>query len=149
MKRRELLTTMGAGAAGLLMSGSARAADADHQGHEEIDHEHLKTIGQCAMICNAAAHHCLEQLRKEDVKHRELHADSHEMTMDCQTFCVQVATLMMRHSPLAKYAHQSCADACRDSAAVCDKHESEIMKKCAEACRACEKVCRECCAKPA
>jgi len=145
MKRRELLATAGVGAAGLLLSGAARAAG-DDAPDKEVDHEHLKKIGECAMICNAAAHHCLGQLKKEGVKHRDLHANAHEMTMDCQTFCVQVATLMMRHSPLAKYAHAACADACRDCAAACDKLDADIMKKCAEVCRACEEVCRACCA---
>lgn len=144
MERRELLAMMGAGAAGLLMSGSTRAAGADDA--MEIDHEHLKKIGECAIVCNMAAHHCLEMLKKEgDDAYRAMHTKSHEMTMDCQTFCVQAATLMARHSPLAMYAHQACADACRDCAAACEKGEGEVMKKCAEVCRACEEACRACC----
>ena len=144
MKRRELLAMTGVGAAGLLVGGSARSADADDA--HEVDREHLKKIGECAIVCNMAAHHCLEMLKKEGgAEHRATHAKSHEMTMDCQTFCVQAATLMARHSPLAKYAHQACADACRDCAAACEKGEGEIMKKCAEVCRACEEACRACC----
>lgn len=143
MKRRELLTMTGVGAAGLLIGASARAADADDA--HEVDREHLKKIGECAIVCNMAAHHCLEMLKKEGTNHRATHAKAHEMTMDCQTFCVQAATLMARSSPLAMYAHQACADACRDCAAACDKVEGEVMKKCAEVCRACEEACRACC----
>jgi hypothetical protein len=149
MERRELLAMLGAGAAGLLMSGSAEAAVGDSDEEKQAHHEHLQAMGECALVCNATAHHCLEQLKKEGSENREVHAKAHEMTMDCQTFCVQSATLMARHSPLAMYAHAACADACRDCAAACDKGQDEVMKKCAEVCRACEKACRACCAKAA
>ena len=146
MKRRELLAMTGVGAAGLLISGTSRAADVDDD--HEVDHEHLKKIGQCALVCNMAANHCLEMLKKEgDAEYRAMHAKAHEMTMGCQSFCVQAVTLMARKNPLAKYAHQACADACRDCAATCDKGEGEIMKKCSEVCRACEEACRACCAR--
>ena len=63
--------------------------------------------------------------------------------MDCQAFCVLTATLVARSSPMARYAHQACADACRDCAAACEGHQDEIMKECVTACRECEKVCRQ------
>jgi len=137
MDRRELLGVLGAGAAGMVaMGGTARA---DHEGHH---HEHIKTIGECARVCNEAAHHCLEQLCKGG-PHAELHAKAHEATMDCQAFCTLTAALMARSSPMAKYAHMSCAEACRDCAAACEGHEDAYMKECVRACKACEKVCRE------
>jgi hypothetical protein len=148
MERRELLAVLGAGAAGIWMSGSAKAADDDDK-EKEARHEHLHKMGACAHMCNATAHHCLEQLRKEGSENREMHAKILELTNDCQTFCTQAAALLARHSPLAKYAHQACADACRDCAAACDQDHDEITKKCAEACRACEQACRACCAKEA
>jgi len=147
MERRELLAMLGAGAAGLLMSGSAEAAGADHA--NDVDHEHLGKIGECALVCNATTHHCLEQLKKEGSENRAIHARALQMTNDCQTFCVQAATLMARSSPLAKYAHQACAEACSECATACEQGQDEMMKKCAEACRACEKACRACCAKAA
>ena len=64
------------------------------------------------------------------------------MTMDCQAFCVLTATLMARSSPLARHAHEACADACRDCGAECEKEQAEIMKECARACRECEETCR-------
>ncbi len=139
MDRRELLGWMGAGAAGLVAS-TARGGPANAEEHEH--HEHLKTIGECARVCNEAAHHCLEKLEKGGQEHREHHARAHELTMDCQAFCVLAATLMARSSPLAHYAHQACAEACRCCAEECEKGHGEIMKTCAEKCRACEKVCR-------
>lgn len=145
MERRELLALVGAGTASLWVGGPARAGNDD----PHADHEHLKTIGECALVCNMTAHHCLEKLEKEDSKHRDVHANVLQLTNDCATFCVQAATLMARRSPLAAYAHKACAEACHDCAEACDKGHGEMMKKCAEACRACEKACRACCAKTA
>jgi len=149
MERRELLTLLGAGAAGAMMGGAAKAAappdkDAKMQEH----HAHMKTMGECAIICNMTAAHCLEALKK-DTGNREVHAKAAALTNDCQTFCVQAVTLMARHSPLAEYAHRACADACRDCAEACEKGEDEVMKKCAEICRECERACRACCEKSA
>jgi hypothetical protein len=153
MERRELLSLLGVGAAGVMMSGTVRAADdkdhKDHKDHAHGDmkqmHEHMKTMGECAMICNMTATHCLKEAVKDESKDREMHARAAAMANDCQTFCVQTVTLMARHSPLAEYAHKACADACRDCAEACSKGEDEMMKKCAEICRECEKACRACC----
>ena len=138
MERRELLGILGAGAAGLvaMSGGTANAApEGPHDGH-------IKTIGECAKVCNEAAHHCLSELKKGGGAHAEHHAKSHEAAMDCQEFCTLAATLTARSSPMAKYAHQACADACRDCAAACEGQQDAIMKECVKACRDCEKVCR-------
>ena len=139
MDRRELLGVLSAGAAGLvaLGGGSARGA---HEGHDHD--EHLKIMGECIKVCNEAAHHCLGEAVKGG-SHADHHAKSHEATIDCQAFCSLAAALMARSSPMAKYAHQACADACRDCAAACEGQEAEIMKECVKACRDCEKVCRQ------
>jgi len=147
MNRRELMGRMGvAGAAALALDGLAFAAqDQEHHhdaAHEEM-HEHIRTIGECALLCNATAHHCLEQICNGQGDAKK-HAEVHELTMDCQAFCVLTVPLMVRHSKLAPYAHAACAEACRACAEACDAHQGEeIVKRCAEACRACEKVCRE------
>jgi hypothetical protein len=140
MDRRELLGLMGIGAAGLMATAAREASAGDQEHHEHA--EHIKTIGQCAIACNEAAHHCLDALKKESSEHREHHARAHELTMDCQAFCVLTATLMARSSPLAHYAHQACAEACRCCAEECEKGQDEIMKECAKKCRDCEQVCR-------
>jgi hypothetical protein len=138
MDRRELLSALGAGAAGLVaLSGGTVRAD------QEQEHgEHVKTIGECALVCNQAAHHCLSELKKGG-PHAELHVKSHEAAMDCQAFCALTATLMARSSPYSKYAHRACAEACRDCAAACEGQQDEIMKECVKACHECEKVCRQ------
>jgi hypothetical protein len=153
MERRELLSLLGVGAAGAMMTGTLRAADdkvdKDHKDHDHGDmqamHDHLKTMGECAVVCNMTSAHCMKEATKEDAKHRDVHARAAVMTNDCQTFCMQTIALMSRNSPLAPHAHKACADACRDCAEACDKGSDEIMKKCAELCRACEKACRACC----
>ena len=138
MDRRDLLSALGAGAAGLVALGGGTArADQEHE-----HGEHVKTIGECALVCNQAAHHCLSELKKGG-PHAELHAKSHEAAMDCQAFCALTATLMARSSPYSKYAHRACADACRDCAMACEGHQDEIMKECVMACQNCEKSCRQ------
>lgn len=148
MERRELLTLLGAGAAGLAVGGSARAEDGDkHEKHDEAKwkehHEHVKVIGECALICNVTSAHCLRELAKEECKDREQVAKTARAADDCGGFCAQTIILMTRHSPMSAYAHAACADACRDCAAECDKSSHELIKKCAEHCRECERVCRE------
>jgi hypothetical protein len=142
MDRRQLLDLVGGGTASLLLS-SARVARADNQ--DEKMNEHIKTIGECARACNEAAHHCLERLKEESLRNREHHAKAHELTIDCQAFCVLTASLAARSSPLAKYAHEACAEACRCCAEECEKGQGEVMKACAEKCRDCERVCKQMC----
>jgi len=146
MDRRELLGALGAGAVGLaaLSRGEARA-DEDHAGHhhDKMQSDCMKACGECARSCNETASHCLEQLR-EGSGDRKIHAMVHELTMDCQEFCVLSATLIARNSKLMQYSCEACAEACHKCAEACDKHPSaEVVKECAEKCRACEKSCRE------
>jgi hypothetical protein len=139
MDRREMLGVLSAGAAGLVTLTGSNA----HAAHEAHEHdEHIKIMGECAKTCNEAAHHCLGETAKGG-PHAEHHAKSLEATIDCQGFCTLTAALMARNSPMAKYAHQACADACRDCAAACEGQTAEIMIECVKACRDCEKVCRQ------
>ena len=116
MDRRELLGVLSAGAAGLVaLSGGQARADLDGPHDDPI-----KTLGECAKICDEAAHHCLDELRKGG-KHAEDHAKAHEAAMDCRAFCVLAATLMARKSPMARYAHMGAVAACRECAEACDE----------------------------
>ena len=136
MDRRQLLGVLSASAAGLVALGGGQAlADL-----EEPYDDPIKTLGECAKICDEAANHCLDELRKGG-KHAEAHAKTHEAVMDCQAFCVLTATLMARKSPMAKYAHLGSVAACRDCAAACEDCQHSIMKECAKLCRECEKYC--------
>jgi hypothetical protein len=143
MDRRELLGVLGVGTAGLFLAKAGEVQADDKEAGNK--HEHIRTIGACVVACNEAAHHCLEQLKKGGGEHREHHAKAHELTMDCQAFCVLTATLAARSSPLSHYAHQACAEACRCCAEECEKGEGEVMKTCAQRCRDCERVCKQMC----
>ena len=134
-----MIGAMGLGAAALTVTGtSARAAEGD-----DSMKDHIKVMGECAMMCNATAHHCLEAICKNEGD-AEKHARVHELAMDCQEFCVLSATLMARHSPLAKYAHEANAQACKDLADACEQHKgSDLVKKTGEQARKCAEVCRQ------
>ena len=135
MDRRELLGVMGAGAAGLVAMGGTARADHEHSGQTKI-------MNDCATACNEAAHHCLGELAKGGSGHAAHHAKAHEAAMDCQEFCKLAATLMARTSPMAKYAHEACADACRDCATACEGQSDPVMTACIKSCLECEKACR-------
>lgn len=141
MDRRELLGWIGTGAAGLLVAGRNEAQAQQEHANHKLD-EHLKILGECIRACNEASHHCLEHLKMGTGEHREHHAKAHELAMDCQAFCVLAATLMARSSPLARFAHQACAEACGCCAEECEKGHGDIMKDCATRCRECEQTCR-------
>ncbi|CAN5914372.1 hypothetical protein BH23PLA1_BH23PLA1_31740 [soil metagenome] len=144
MRRRELLGTLGMGAAAVAVTGRSVLAD-DHNDHDIHAHDdHIKIMEECAKLCNEAASHCLKQIcdGKGDA---EKHAKAVQFTVDCQTFCYMTAALAGRHSPLSGVAHEANAKACEACAEVCDPlaENAEIMKKCAEHCRKCAEVCRE------
>ena len=140
MDRRELMGWIGAGAAGLLVAGESVGQAQEHSDPKR--EEHLRILGACIRACNEASHHCLEHLKTGTGEHREHHAKAHELTIDCQAFCVLAATLMARSSPLTHFAHHACADACGSCAEECEKGQGEIMKDCATKCRECEQACR-------
>jgi hypothetical protein len=62
--------------------------------------------------------------------------------MDCAAFCQLAAKLSAHHSPLAHFAHQACAEACRACADVCDAVPNDpTLQQCAEYCRKCAEAC--------
>ena len=149
MNRRKVMSTLGLGAAGLALAEGTALAGLQEPKHEHGHHHghhdgHLKLMGECAVACNETAAHCLEQIcaKEGDL---ESHAKVHQMAMDCQAFCVLSATMMARHSPLSKFAHEANAEACRACAEACDAHKGDdpMVKHCGEMCRECEKACRE------
>jgi hypothetical protein len=141
MDRRELLGVLGAGTVGLLAT-SGDEARADHR-HDQHD-DHIKSLGQCARVCNEMSCHCLDKVL-EGTSHKEEHARSHRVSLDCQAFCVLTATLLARGSELADCASAACAEACRCCAEACTKTESqdELTQECIKRCRECEKMCNE------
>lgn len=150
MDRRELLTIVGAGTAGLLATGGAAALAQDrggqqqqHQHEHHPHHEHLQTLNACESICGRAAHHCLEQLRGGG-QDAEAHALAHELAMDCQATCSLATDLTARGSKVAHYVHRACAEVCARCAEACEKAgDDEIMTECARICREAAEACRQ------
>jgi len=151
MDRREMLGALGVGAAGLVAVGTA-AAQGQGQGQGGGQGKQGGQImDECARVCNETASHCLHQAHQGaggsggagGGQGQHVHLRAHEAAMDCQAFCHLTSALMARKSPMSAYAHQACADACRDCAEACDKGQDEVMKRCAEICRQCEQHCRQ------
>jgi hypothetical protein len=118
---------LGAGAVGLAALGGREAyADEKKCCNDPMHAECMKACGECAKVCNEATHHCLEELG-EGSGDRKHHAKAYSLTMDCQVFCVLLATLIARDSDLMEYSCQACAEACRCCAEECEKSHAEIM----------------------
>lgn len=141
MDRREMLGALGIGAIGMttLASTSRAADDVGHHHHDKVHEDCLKACAECAQACDEAFHHCYLQLKEGKTEH----ADSLHLVSDCAGFCALSACLIAKHSPLMAHSCQSCAEACRATAAECDKFDSEEMKSTVKLLRECEKTCRE------
>jgi hypothetical protein len=149
MDRRAMLGAMGTGTLGFLASRAAgQPPDPEKvtysSGLGEMHKKCLNACTACAAVCNEASHHCLGELSK-GAEHREHHALSHALTMDCATMCATSAGLIARQSALASAQCTACAEACRSCAEACERDPSgaDIMKECARICRVCETSCRD------
>lgn len=141
MERREVLTTLGATAAGLvaMAGGSARAQHEGHVHRDKVHEDCLRACQACGLSCHETFHHCytlLAQGKKE-------HAKALHLVADCAKFCDLSVDLIAGQSPLMAASCSACAEACKACAAECDKFDSPEMKACAKACRECERTCRE------
>lgn len=138
MERREMLSILGLGAAGIAASG-ARAARANAAAIDDKETASCcKTCTDCAEQCNVTFLHCFKMV--ED-RHKE-HARAARLTLDCADFCMLSERMMSRKSELMSSSCNACADACKKCADECAKFDDETMKACAEVCRRCEKSCR-------
>jgi len=151
MDRRKLLGVLGAGATGVMAAGGTAQAQDQNQDpftyRSQLDKTHVRCLDACtacSAVCNEASHHCLMELEK-GTTHKEHHAQTHHLTMDCAAMCGVSVTLIARQSPLMAEQCNACAEACRRCAEACEKNhaDAQIMKDCARICRECERSCRE------
>ncbi len=150
-KRRELLGTLGAGAAGLAFlthrTEAAGQAPAIGNPHDEHDPRHAAMLkecdeacGHCEAACNAAFHHCITQSAAGKTEHAKMA----QLVIDCAAFCTLSAAMIARRSSLMVESCRACAEACRRCAEECGSAQTdEMMKACATSCRRCEESCRK------
>ena len=139
MDRREWLSLLGAGAAGLVAVGGQTARAAEEEEQSEEQEECMKACVTCADECNEAFRHCLKETENG---HHE-HARTARLTLDCAEFCGMTACLISRGSELHALACRACADACKRCGDACTDMKGEAMKDCEQACRKCEAACRK------
>jgi len=139
MDRREMLSVIGAGSAGLLaFTGEVTAAPAGrhlNKAHEEC----LEACTECAESCQSTFRHCFKLVGEG---HKE-HAKAARLTLDCAEFCTLSAKMIARMSPLMVHSCEACAKVCKKCGDECAKFDSPEMKECAKACRKCEMSCLE------
>lgn len=145
MDRRKMLGVLGAGAAGLAMTGSnvfGQEKMPDHKDHGEHDamaQKCAKTCSDCMNECNKGFHHCFEQL----VAGKKEYGQAAHMCIDCAEICAGSAQLCARVSPLMRHSCDACAKICDDCISECEKLNDPEMKAVIEACRKTAKECRE------
>lgn len=142
MKRREMLGTLGAGAAGLAaLSATTTSASAQQEGahrHDKTHEDCLKACSDCAKMCDETFHHCYMQVAEG----KRDHAKPLHLVSDCAGFCSLSACMIAKHSPLMVHSCASCAEACASTATVVEKFDDPEMKAAAKSLRACEASCR-------
>ena len=135
MDRRAMLGMLGAGAVGVAFSGSE--AEAAASSLDKMHQDCLKACSDCARSCDETFHHCYTQVAEG----KRDHAKPLHLLSDCAGFCGLSACMIAKHSPLMVDSCAACAEACRKTATVVEKFESEEMRLAAEKLRACEKSC--------
>src|SRR5262249_19042077 len=132
MKRRELLGTLGAGAAGLAALSATRATaqhEKEHAGvHDRVHADYLKACSDCARVCDETFHHCYMMVAEG----KKEHAKALHLLSDCAGFCGLSACMIAKHSPLMMYSCQACADACKATGAEVEKFSSDEMTRAAK-----------------
>ena len=141
MNRREVLGILGAGATGLTaFAGSRASADEPHAKHAEHFIRCAKACAECLLECDFCHHHCVGLV----VEGHKEHAKTLKLCVDCGEICSAAAKLAARQSVLAVILCESCAKACDECNAACEKFpDDKIMAKCAKACRDCAAACRD------
>jgi hypothetical protein len=143
MNRCKSLSTLSLIAMGLLLfGGGARWAAAKEAGgshHNGMD-KCAKACADCMRECESCARHCAHMVSKGEKDHFKTLGTC----TDCSEFCASAAKIVSRHGPFATTICESCAKACDDCGAACEKFpDDKHMARCAKACRDCAKACRD------
>jgi hypothetical protein len=132
-KRRDILSALALGTAGVALAGNRADAAAD-SGEDDAKHKAMMKsccdiCSECAEACNKAFHHCLEQAAAGKLPHARMA----QIALDCAAFCALSAELITRHSMLMAVSCRACADACRRCAQDCESFDTDLaMKMCVQ-----------------
>lgn len=140
MHRRELLGVLGASAAGLVVTSSARAED-DVKANDAVADCGCKCVEACCDAmnwCNEAFLHCSRLVAKGNAEHVKPMA----LLLDCGEVCGTAAKLVARMSPLTVQACRTCVEGCDLCVAACSKFDDRTMKDAVKSLRACGDSCR-------
>jgi hypothetical protein len=96
----------------------------------------IRTLSECAAVCNHCASACLEE---PDIK---MLKDCIKLDIDCAEVCLLTMKLLARNSQHAEHLLKECTEICNACAEECEKHgHMEHCRECAETCRACAEAC--------
>ena len=136
MDRRELFTTLGATSLGMMALSASTTAAATPR--DKVHETCLDACGSCARTCDETYVHCFTALTEG----KKEHAKAMRLLGDCAGFCALSACMIAKDSPLMAYSCQSCAEACKVTAAEVSKFDSPEMKLAVKKLNECEKSCR-------
>lgn len=96
----------------------------------------LKTLQECAMMCEQTAEHLMESpdalMRKHQIK----------FLRDCSNVCELCSKLITRNSIFTKSICEYCAFVCEYCGNECLRHHDRESQMCGKMCLACAKECR-------
>jgi hypothetical protein len=114
--------------------------NSSHFAHDDAMAACARACSDCQRACDMCSTHCANQLL---AGHKE-HVTTLASCRDCADFCSTAAEIVARGGPFATLICGSCAEACAQCGAACEKFPDDAhMKACAVECRKCEKACRD------
>jgi hypothetical protein len=144
MNRRNLLGALALAAALAAWSGlQGRADDPKAVGKDQAHGAFMDCAKACA-ICQNQCESCFNHCAHLVADGKKEHVRSMRSCNDCGEICATAAKLSARQGPMVGLICDSCAKACDQCGAECEKFPSDDhMKACAKACRDCAAACRE------
>ena len=116
-----------------------------HPHPNELHGDALAKCVEACMVCAATCTACADACLAEDMV-KEL-TDCIRANLDCADICQVTGQILVRQTKsdwrLIHHQVQSCREACRACATICEQHAAmhEHCRICAQACRQCEQTC--------
>lgn len=99
-------------------------------------HGILRTLHECAMMCERTAESLLHQ--------PDTHMRRHQIKLlhDCASICELCAKYISRNSPVMKAMCEFCAYVCEVCGRECLRHHDHESQMCGQMCLSCARECR-------